>query len=298
MGTPDFAVASLRALVTSGLNVVAVITAPDRPKGRGQVLTPSPVKSFALQRGIDVLQPKNLKAESFLEELRTYEANLQIVVAFRMLPEVVWAMPAYGTFNLHASLLPKYRGAAPINWALINGETETGVTTFFLQHEIDTGEIILQKKVPIEPDDTAGTLHDKLMETGADLVVETAQQIQNNTVTTSPQDSFVSGATPEAPKLFKETCRLQWDQPALEIVNKIRGLSPYPAAWTTLGKTTYKVFSARMDTAVRLNPGEVLQTTDQVWVGAASDAVELLEVQKQGKKRMKVADLLKGNSII
>src|SRR6187455_863869 len=232
MGTPEFAVPSLEILIQNKFNVVAVITAPDKPQGRGQKLTPSPVKECALRYNIPVLQPTNLKSPQFLEELKSYQANLQIVVAFRMLPEIVWAMPSLGTFNLHGSLLPQYRGAAPINWAIINGEKETGVTTFFLKHEIDTGSIIFKEREPIHEDDTVGTLYERLMVKGANLVVQTAKAVESGQANGKPQS-----AQPElkrAPKIFKETCEINWKQNAESVRNFVRGLSPYPAAWTVL----------------------------------------------------------------
>ena len=232
MGTPEFAVPGLDALVDSGCNVVAVITAPDKPAGRGLKLQMSPVKEAALKHDIPVLQPEKLKSEEFLETLKSYQADLQIVVAFRMLPEVVWNMPRLGTFNLHASLLPQYRGAAPINWAIINGEKETGVTTFFLKHEIDTGDIIIQEKEEILPSDNVGTLYEKLMNKGAAVIVKTVKLIQSENYTTSSQQ--FSEELNLAPKIFKETCEIDWNKSAIEIQNFVRGLSPYPAAWAVL----------------------------------------------------------------
>ncbi len=233
MGTPEFAEHSLRRLVEEGFNIVGVVTMPDKPVGRhGSVLQASPVKQYAVSQGIPVLQPERLKDESFLSNLRALNADLQIVVAFRMLPEVVWNMPRLGTFNLHASLLPQYRGAAPINWAVINGDTESGVTTFFLKHEIDTGDITLQEHVPILDTDDAGSLHDKLMEVGADLIVRTADDVLADRVTPVPQPE-ISDLRP-APKIFKETCRIDWNLPAVRVHDFVRGLSPYPASWTRL----------------------------------------------------------------
>ncbi len=241
MGTPEFAVPSLEILVQHQFNVVAVITAPDKPQGRGQKITPSPVKACAIKHNIPVLQPANLKAPEFLEELRSYNANLQVVVAFRMLPEVVWSMPEFGTFNLHASLLPQYRGAAPINWAIINGEKETGVTTFFLQHDIDTGSIIFQEREPIHETDTAGTLYERLMHKGGELVLKTVLAIQAGSYPSQPQPENVT--IKHAPKIFKETCVINWNQPYDQVINFVRGLSPYPAAWTTINGKTYKIFA-------------------------------------------------------
>ncbi|MBP9151318.1 MAG: methionyl-tRNA formyltransferase, partial [Flavobacteriales bacterium] len=233
MGTPDFAVATLKALLDAGANVVGVITAPDKPAGRGMKLQPSAVKQFAVENDLNVLQPTNLKSEEFLSELSALKATLQVVVAFRMLPEVVWNMPEKGTFNLHASLLPQYRGAAPINWAVMNGETESGVTTFFLQHQIDTGNIIFQEKVAIGESETAGELHDKLMNVGAGLVVKTLEAIENGNAPSIPQNTIV-GELQEAPKIFKETCKIDWNKSANAVFNHVRGLSPYPTAFTTL----------------------------------------------------------------
>ena len=232
MGTPDFAVATLKALLDAEYNVVGVLTAPDRPAGRGRKLNQSAVKKFALEHNLNVLQPTNLKRESFVDELRALNANLQIVVAFRMLPKVVWQMPEYGTFNLHASLLPDYRGAAPINWAVINGEVKTGVTTFFIDEKIDTGAMIFQEELAIDPDENAGALHDKLMNIGSELVVKTVQQIEKDEVTTTiqPQNDDIKTAY----KIHKDTCEIDWTTSIDNIYNKIRGLSPYPASWTTL----------------------------------------------------------------
>ena len=237
MGTPEFAVESLKRLVEGGYNVVGVITMPDKPMGRhGSVLQPSPVKEYAVSQGLKILQPERLKDEAFLEELRALQADLQIVVAFRMLPEVVWAMPPMGTFNLHAALLPQYRGAAPINWAVINGDTETGITTFFLQHEIDTGDIIQQVRVPIEDTDNVGVVYDKLMMLGGNLVLETVDAILAGTIQPIPQDKLIQPETElrPAPKIFKETCRIDWSVGVKKVYDFVRGLSPYPAAWTEL----------------------------------------------------------------
>lgn len=295
MGTPDFAVASLKALVESGKEVVAVITAPDKPSGRGLVMNETPVKKYAVSKGIPVLQPEKLKNPEFLEQLRSYQADLQIVVAFRMLPEVVWNMPRLGTFNLHGSLLPQYRGAAPINWAVINGETETGVTTFFLQHEIDTGNVIFAEKTPILPDDNAGTIHDKLMEIGAGLVVKTVEAIEAGNYPQIPQD--MSAELKSAPKIFKETCQINWNQPAEKVHNFIRGLSPYPAAWTLLNDKSCKIYKTEI--------GEV--TDDSLEIGSfktdgksflyfktADKYLKIKELQLEGKKRMGIEEFLRG----
>jgi methionyl-tRNA formyltransferase len=246
MGTPDFAVESLRILVENKYNVVAVITAPDKPVGRGQKLGMSPVKEYLLENApnIPILQPEKLKNPEFLEEIRSYQADLQIVVAFRMLPEVVWMMPKLGTFNLHGSLLPQYRGAAPINWAIMNGETETGVTTFFLKQEIDTGSIIFQEKEPISLTDNVGDVYNRLMHKGAGLVFKTVKAIESGSYPQEPQDE--TGKIHHAPKIFKETCQIDWDQPVKKVHDFIRGLSPYPVAWTMLNDKTCRIYEARM----------------------------------------------------
>ena len=244
MGTPDFAVSTLQTLVENGQNVVAVITAPDKPAGRGLKLNESAVKQYAVSQNIPVLQPTNLKAETFLAELKSYQADLQIIVAFRMLPEAVWNMPPLGSFNIHASLLPQYRGAAPINWAIMNGETETGVTTFFLQHQIDTGDIIFQDKVTIEPTDDFGSLYEKLKHAGAALALKTVKAIEAGNVPSEPQKT--NQELKEAPKIFKDTCQINWNQPAQKIHDFVRGLSPYPTAWTIFDDKTFKIFKTEV----------------------------------------------------
>lgn len=302
MGTPDFAVESLRRLVEGGYHVVAVITMPDKPAGRGHKIQYSPVKEYALAQGLKLLQPEKLKDESFIEELRALQADLQIVVAFRMLPEVVWNMPRLGTFNLHASLLPQYRGAAPLNWAIINGDTETGITTFFLKHEIDTGEIIQQKRIPILPEDNVGTIHDKLMVMGADMVVETVDAIIAGTISPIDQESI---ATEEplrpAPKIFKETCHIDWDKPCNEIHNLVRGLSPYPAAWcewvspdgSRLGVKIFRT-SPLPETGTSI-PGSIrTDGKNFIEIACADGYVRIEELQLAGKRRMATADLLRG----
>lgn len=252
LGTPDFAVESLRRIVDGGYNVVGVVTMPDKPAGRGKHLQQSAVKQFAVSRGLNVMQPERLKDEAFVEELRSLQADLFIVIAFRMLPEVVWTMPRLGTFNLHASLLPRYRGAAPINRAVMNGDAETGVTTFFLKHEIDTGDIIAQERIAIGPDEDAGSVHDRLMELGATLTIDTIEHILAGDLKPIPQDELLKGEEPTpAPKIFKDTCRIDWNSPARDIHNHVRGLAPYPAAWSTLiaGDTPQgplKVFATRV----------------------------------------------------
>ncbi len=318
MGTPEFAVESLRALVDAHYQVVGVVTMPDKPVGRhGSVLRPSPVKQYAVAHQLPVLQPKKLKDETFLADLRALRADLQIVVAFRMLPEVVWAMPPLGTFNLHASLLPQYRGAAPINWAVINGETETGLTTFFLRHEIDTGRIIRQVCVPIADTDTAGDVHDRLMMLGGRLVTETVDGILAGTVHPVEQTLPADGNTPlkPAPKIFHDTCHIDWDQPARRIYDFIRGLSPSPGAWTELtdaqgeSRGTLKIFAAQPPHATlsgmrpegteplseRAEAGTV-RTDGGLFVRCADAWLRLAEVQLAGKKRMSASDFLRGLS--
>lgn len=295
MGTPEFAVPSLQKLVKAGWNVVAVITAPDKPKGRGQKLIPSPVKEAALELNIPVLQPTNLKSPEFLEELTSYNADLQIVVAFRMLPEVVWSMPPLGTFNLHASLLPNYRGAAPINWAIINGETETGMTTFFLKHEIDTGNIILQEKESIHPEDNVGSLYARMMEKGSDLVVKTVELIANESVTTYPQDE--KQFQHHAPKIFKETCQIDWLKDATSIHNLVRGLSPYPAAWTLLQDKTCKIFltESSLSDDPNLKAGEWSSDgKTYLYFQTGQGKIYIKELQLEGKKRMGIEEFLRG----
>ncbi len=297
MGTPEFAVPALEQLVGAGYNIVAVVTAPDKPRGRGRKMTPPDVKKAALRFGIPVLQPTNLKSPDFIGELRSYRANLQVVVAFRMLPEVVWSMPEYGTFNLHASLLPQYRGAAPINWVIINGEKETGVTTFFIRHEIDTGNIIFQEKEPVYPDDDAGSLHDRLMVRGADLVLRTVRAIEKNEYTLIPQDA--SGPLKPAPKIFREDCRIKWERTSEEIRNFVRGLSPFPAAWTEINGRVIKIYRVALREDLQdLAPGE-WETDGKGYlaVGTADGAVDVLDLRVEGKKRMNVEDYLRGNSI-
>ena len=296
MGTPEFAVESLKKLVEGKFNVVAVITAPDKPKGRGQKLAILPVKEYALSQRIPVLQPTNLKSEEFNQELKSYRANLQVVVAFRMLPEVVWAMPEYGTFNLHASLLPQYRGAAPINWAIINGETETGVTTFFIKHEIDTGSIILQKKEPISEIDNVGTLYERLMNLGANLVLQTVEQIRDNSFSLKVQES---DDMKPAPKLFKEDCKIDWSQSSKKIYDFVRGLSPYPAAWTELIGKNYKIFEVEIsDQKLDGDPGDFKSDEKkQLQVKTGNGTINIKVLQLEGKKRMKVEDFLRGNKI-
>ncbi|HTF21249.1 MAG TPA: methionyl-tRNA formyltransferase [Chryseolinea sp.] len=296
MGTPEFAVSSLETLVEHGYKVVAVVTAPDKPQGRGQKIEVSPVKVSALKHNLPVLQPANLKAPEFIDDLRSFNANLQIVVAFRMLPEVVWSMPEVGTFNLHASLLPQYRGAAPIHWAVINGEKETGVTTFFLKHEIDTGSIIFQDREPIDDGDTVGSLYGRLMTKGAALVLRTVAAIEAGNAPVLPQQE--SGPLKHAPKIFRETCEIKWDRPAHDIRNFIRGLNPFPTAWTTLQGKSYKILRAREEPGGNGVPGTV-DTDDRTFlrVRATDGWVVIEELQPEGKRKMNVQDFFRGNKL-
>ena len=293
MGTPEFAVASLDALIKAGHNIVGVITAPDKPAGRGMKMNESAVKKYALEHSLNILQPEKLKNTDFLTQLKELNAELQVVVAFRMLPEVVWNMPPWGTINVHASLLPKYRGAAPINWAIINGEKETGVTTFKLTHEIDTGNILLQQNVKIEDDDDAGTLHDKLKMAGAELLIKTIAGITDNTITGQPQPQESSI---HAPKLNTDTAKITWNAPAEKIHNLIRGLSPYPAAFTTLKGKVFKIYKSEYNSdKPMIAPGEY-ETDHKTYLRfAASDGyVYANNVQAEGKKRMSIEEFLRG----
>ncbi len=293
MGTPEFAVASLKALVNSKHNIVGVITAPDRPKGRGKKIGISAVKAYALLNKLKVLQPDNLKDELFIKKLLTLKADLQIVVAFRMLPKIVWSMPKRGTFNLHASLLPDYRGAAPINWALINGETETGVTTFFLDSKIDTGKIILQKKEVIYENDDFGTLHNRLMLKGSVLILETIALIEMGSVKALPQ--IDANSFHLAPKIFKQNCEIKWNQEADQIINFIRGMSPYPAAWCEFNNEMLKIFQANKTNANHLDPGEFESDgTSYLHIGTQTSNLTVNSLQIQGKKRMTIEEFLRG----
>lgn len=303
MGTPEFAVESLKRLVEGGYNIVGVITMPDKPMGRhGSVLQPSPVKQYAVSQGLKVLQPEKLKNEEFVAELRSLNADLQIVVAFRMLPEVVWSMPRLGTFNLHASLLPQYRGAAPINWAVINGDTETGITTFFLKHEIDTGEIIDQVRVPIADTDNVEVVYERLMRLGGDLVLKTVDAILEGSVKTIPQEELAQvGELRPAPKIFKETCRINWTIGVKRIYDFVRGLSPYPAAWTELYQegtdpVMLKIFETeKLFCEHSLAPGTIVTDCKTYFKIASSDGyVNVLSLQLAGKKRMEINDFLRG----
>lgn len=298
MGTPEFAVASLDALVNAGCTIVGVITAPDKPAGRGMKLQESAVKKYAEEKGLHVLQPEKLRNPKFLEELRDLRADLQIVVAFRMLPEAVWNMPPMGTINVHGSLLPQYRGAAPINWAIINGEKETGVTTFKLKHEIDTGDILLQDRIPIGENDTAGEVHDRMKEVGARLLVRTVQGLADGSLKEVPQLSVVASEADirHAPKIFTDTCRIDWSQPAANIHNLIRGLSPYPAAFTQLQGKMLKIYESEKELTTPTHaPGE-LHTDGRTFLkfACADGYVSVKELQLEGKRRMNVADFLRG----
>lgn len=297
MGTPQFAVETLKSIIQANYKVVGVVTAPDRPAGRGRKLQHSAVKEYALEQGLEVLQPTNLKSPDFLDQLRRLNPNLQVVVAFRMLPEVVWKFPEYGTFNLHASLLPQYRGAAPINWAIMNGEVKTGVSTFFIDEKIDTGAMILQREVSIEPEDNAGSLHDRLMVKGAGLVVETLQLIAGGEVKTRAQED--TGELKGALKLTRENTKIDWERPLEEIHNFIRGLSPYPAAWTSLingnDELMMKIYaSEREQTSHSHETGKVLQEDKEVRVAHKEGYLLLKEIQLPGKRKMQVRDLLNG----
>lgn len=297
MGSPEFAVPCLRSLVDSGYNVVGVITAVDKPAGRGRKLSESAVKKYAVETGLKVLQPKNLKNEDFRAELKALNADLNVVVAFRMLPEVVWNMPPLGSINLHASLLPQYRGAAPINWVVINGEKETGLTTFFITHEIDTGKIIFQERIPIGKSETAGELHDRMMEKGAGLILRTVDAINIGEYPQEDQDHSLAGK--KAPKIFKEDCRIDWSQDVTKIFNFIRGLSPYPTAWTALDETGVKVFNSKMTKEAHQENFGSISTDGKTFlkVFCKSGTLSITELQIAGKKRMGIGDFLRGNQL-
>ncbi len=298
MGTPEFAVASLDALVKAGYNIVGVVTAPDKPAGRGMKMNESAVKKYAVEQNLHILQPEKLKAPEFIEELRSLKADLQIVVAFRMLPEIVWNMPPLGTVNVHGSLLPQYRGAAPINWAVINGEIETGVTTFKLKHEIDTGDILLQESFPIGEDDTTGEVHDHMKEVGAKLLVKTVEGLMNDTLEEKTQSSVVSSesaALKHAPKIFTETCKINFSKTVEEVHNLIRGLSPFPGAFTTLHDKMLKIYRSKKEITTQRLPAEFVTDGKTYLKFACSDGyVHLLEIQLEGKKKMLIEDFLRG----
>jgi methionyl-tRNA formyltransferase len=313
MGTPEFAVASLEALVNSGCTIVGIVTAPDKPAGRGLKLHESAVKTYANEKGLRVLQPDKLRNTQFLEELRSLNADLQVVVAFRMLPEVVWNMPPIGTINVHASLLPQYRGAAPINWAVINGETETGVTTFKLKHEIDTGDILLQERIPIGENETAGELHDRLKELGADVLVKTVNGLADGILRETPQREVVNSqsslaqslgkdaALPlkHAPKIFTETCKIDWDRPVAEVHNFIRGLSPFPGAFTYMNDKLLKIYRSEKESETPgIAPGAFETDGKSYLKFAGKDGFVLVkELQLEGKKKMAVEDFLRGHKL-
>ena len=303
MGTPDFAVASLKALVENNYNVVGVVTAPDKPAGRGKKLTESAVKKYALQNEMEILQPEKLKNPDFVETLKALKADLQVVVAFRMLPEIVWNMPPLGTFNLHGSLLPQYRGAAPLNWAIINGDSKTGVTTFLLDQKIDTGKILFRKEIEIDRDDTVGDIHDRLMEVGAKLALKTVDALAKGKVKPIPQSELISGEDIKpAPKIFKEDCKIDWKKDMETVRNLIRGLSPHPSAWANLvhkknGRTvSCKIFFAQPVIAAENAPPGTIDSDDESFMNVAcgNGWLEITDLQLSGKKRMKTADFLRG----
>lgn len=306
MGTPEFAVASLDALVKAGCTIIGVITAPDKPAGRGMELQQSAVKKYAVEKGLHILQPEKLKNPEFLAKLKSLNADLQIVVAFRMLPEAVWNMPPMGTINVHGSLLPKYRGAAPINWAIINGEKETGVTTFKLKHEIDTGDILLQEKIIISANETAGELHDEMKEVGATLLVKTIVGLANGSLKEIPQLPPTSNLQPQtiphAPKIFTDTCKIDWNKPVEEVYNFIRGLSPYPAAFTFLDGKKLKIFSAipeiMQHTENEQNQPYFTDKKTFLKFACANGYISVKEIQLEGKKRMLIEDFLRGYRFI
>lgn len=292
-GTPDFAVPSLNKLFENGFEISAVVTAPDKERGRGRKVSSTPVKLFAVENGIKILQPEKMKNENFIDELKSLNADLFVIVAFRILPKEVYTIPKFGSFNLHGSLLPKYRGAAPIQWAIINGEKETGLTTFFLQDKVDTGNMIFQEKLPILEDDNLGTMHDKMAELGAGLVLKTVKAIEAGNVSAEKQNDEL--ACP-APKITKETCLINWNNTSGEIQNLIRGLSPYPCAFFEKEGRSYKIFKSFISDQ-KLNPGEVLQTKHQIFIGSKSEAIEILELQPEGRKRMTADEFCRGYNL-
>lgn len=295
LGTPEFAKAILQKLYEEGCHIVGVITAPDKPAGRGMKLQESAVKQFAVEQGLHIMQPEKLKNPLFLESLKSLRADIQIVVAFRMLPEAVWNMPPLGTINLHASLLPQYRGAAPINWAIINGETKTGLTTFRLQHAIDTGNILLQKEMDISPDENAGQLHDRMKETGASLMLETIKGIASEQIKEIPQASISNELLKHAPKIFTDTCRIDWNKNAKEIHNLIRGLSPFPAAFTTIQDKNFKIYSATYEECeTNMEPGTIKSSKDKLYIACKNGYILPLIVQAEGKRKMNIDEFLRG----
>ena len=296
MGTPEFAVAGLAKMIENNYNIVAVVTVPDKPQGRGLKTTFSPVKEFALTKGLTILQPEKLKDETFIAQLKALNADLQIVVAFRMLPEIVWNMPPKGTFNLHASLLPQYRGAAPIHWAVMNGEIETGVSTFFLKHEIDTGDLILQESEPIFEADTTGTLYERLMHKGADLILKTVKLIEKEAVKPIPQKNIENLKL--APKIFKEYCKINFNLPAYDVYNFVRGLNPYPTAFCYINDVYCKIYKITFILISNLKPLEFeVRDSKRLAIGTASGEIEIENLQMEGKKRMDIADFLRGNEV-
>lgn len=293
MGTPEFAVASLDKLVKAGLNIVGVITAPDKPGGRGMQLQQSAVKKYAVENKLNVIQPEKLKNSEFINELESLKADVQIVVAFRMLPEIVWSMPPLGTINVHGSLLPDYRGAAPINWAIINGEHKTGVTTFKLQQQIDTGNILLQKEIPISDNETAGELHDVMKEVGAELLLQTLVKLSENKLEEVPQNLSIESK--HAPKIFTSTCEIDWAKSAAEVHNLIRGLSPYPAAFTTLDNKKFKIFGSLKTEKKSTTPGTIeTDNKNNLFISCGDKQLEITEVQLEGKRKMPITDFLRG----
>jgi methionyl-tRNA formyltransferase len=294
-GTPEFAVPSLKILLENNHQVEAVITAPDKERGRGQKMSFTSVKEFALQNNILVLQPEKLKSEEFINTLKDFDVDLYVVVAFKILPREIFTIPKFGSFNLHASLLPKYRGAAPIQWALIKGETETGVTTFALEDKVDTGNIYLQKKIPILPDDNFGTVHDKLSLLGAEVVLETVNSIEDGTARMQKQSDEL--ASP-APKVTRELMQIDWNTSALEVHNLVRAFSPVPGAFFLNSGKIIKVFKTKLDNSVNIEAGNILEKSDQLFVGCAEGAVEILEIQSEGRKKMMVAEFLRGYSFL
>ncbi len=292
-GTPDFAVPSLKILLENNHQVKAVVTSPDKERGRGQRVSFTPVKDFALQNNIPILQPEKLKSEEFILDLKKYDVDLYVVVAFKILPREIFAIPRYGSFNLHASLLPKFRGAAPIQWTLINGESETGVTTFSLEDKVDTGNIYLQKKIAILPEDNFGTLHDKLSLLGAEAVLETVSAIENGTFNMIKQSDEL--ATP-APKVTKELIQIDWNKSAKEVHNLVRAFSPYPGAFFVHESKVIKIFQTKIDNSINLSPGEILQKKEQLFIGCGKGTVEIIEIQYEGRKKMSTSEFLRGYS--
>lgn len=294
-GTPDFAVESLSKIYGSENEIAAVVTAPDKERGRGRKVSYTPVKEFALEKEIQVLQPTKLKDEQFIEELRKINADLFVIVAFRILPVNVFTLPKYGSINLHGSLLPRYRGAAPIQWALINGDTVTGVTTFFLKEKVDTGNMLLQEKIKIEPEDNFETLHDKMKEIGAEVLLNTISLIEKDEVKEKSQDDSL--ASP-APKITKEICKINWDEDAEKIHNLIRGLSPFPGAFFELGEKTYKIYKSKSIKEPELDAGEIKQTKKELYIGCTHGTLQILEIQPEGRKRMTTDEFLRGYSLV